>query len=140
MAGSPSPATDPFARVMLRQLLTGDGDMRTTVRNAVIGAGAITVAVVGFTVYHDMSANEDARAFQAKLWAHEGALVDACDAAYGQGRLTAPDSLSDEAKLKYQRSTPANLISSGEATVVVLVPDKKVCRVHNTTYEVLEKL
>lgn len=114
--------------------------MRTTVRNVLIGAAAITTVVVGFSVYHDMSANEDSRVFQAKLWAHEGALVDACDTAYGQGRLTAPDSLSDEAKLKYRRSTPANLISSGEATVVVLVVDKKVCRVHNTTYEVLEKL
>lgn len=114
--------------------------MKTGLRKMLVAASAVVLVAVGVGVYHDTSVKEANRELQEKIWAHEGALVDACDAAYGQGRRVTPASLSDEASFKHQRSNPAYLLGSGESTVVVLVPNKKVCRVHNTTYEVLEKL
>lgn len=115
--------------------------MGKNLRKGIAVSLLVCVAFVVFGVIHDRYRNNEVRQRQAEIWAHEGALVDACDAAYGQGVLAKRASLADEAKLRYTRSDPLRLIpSEGNTTVVVLVQGKQVCRVDNTTYKVLEKL
>lgn len=64
--------------------------MKTSLKNGLIGVTALAIGMLAYTVYHDRSADAEAEARREKIWAHEGALVDACDAAYGQGRLVPP--------------------------------------------------
>lgn len=102
---------------------------------------AVVVAlIVSAGVYHDLSADAEARSMQDRIVEEYGKSVDACDQAYGQGRLVKPPSLAEEGFHKYQASVNANVQRKGDHILVILQQGVKACRLDSETYEVLEKL
>lgn len=110
-------------------------------RNGIFVVGSLAALVTAGAVYMDVSASKRAGR-EINAWIdHHNSLVDACDAAYNQGRFAKYASLADEARGRYRPSKPQDMIYRDDGTTIVVIRrDKQVCRVDNTTYKVLEKL